>query len=326
MGAKAKYYKEIENDISNTQLNLNDKRGIDVNGSESNKKIHSLYINENELTYDGNIELNNGLDNTKDVNKISYKLNHDNNDVKNGFINKKSDENIYSKSDYVDDIIINSHPRFGTLTRNIRKRRGKKVDIRVPIYKDINTNLTEATEDEPYPGSIHMDAMGFGMGSCCLQVTVGTCTLNSTCYLYDQLVPLTPILLLLPHLHPIYKGKLTDYDNRFSIISQAVDDRTDEEKDPNSSKYIYKSRYSPAYSYISENIYIQDYHNDYPKMPINKEYLEKMLECGVPKRLSEHFCNLLVRDPLVYFLKKLKYKIQVIVLILRVSTQPIGIL
>jgi len=32
---------------------------------------------------------------------------------------------------------------------------------------DKNTS-TEITEDEPYPGFIHMDAMAFGMGNCCL--------------------------------------------------------------------------------------------------------------------------------------------------------------
>ena len=62
------------------------------------------------------------------------------------------------------DKTCNPHPRFGGLTKSIRERRGKKVDIRVPIYKDTNTNLTEATEDEPYPGEIYMDAMHFGMG------------------------------------------------------------------------------------------------------------------------------------------------------------------
>lgn len=49
-----------------------------------------------------------------------------------------------------------------TLTQNIRERRGEKVDIRMPIYKDINTpNGMEY---------IDMDCMAFGMGSSCLQV------------------------------------------------------------------------------------------------------------------------------------------------------------
>jgi hypothetical protein len=42
-------------------------------------------------------------------------------------------------SEYISDGIINPHPRFGTLTANIRQRRGSKVNIRVPLFRDINT-------------------------------------------------------------------------------------------------------------------------------------------------------------------------------------------
>ncbi len=34
---------------------------------------------------------------------------------------------------------INPHPRFATLTGNIRRRRGDKVDIRVPLFRDART-------------------------------------------------------------------------------------------------------------------------------------------------------------------------------------------
>ena len=42
-------------------------------------------------------------------------------------------------SEYISDNIINPHPRFGTLTANIRQRRGEKVNIRVPLFRDVNT-------------------------------------------------------------------------------------------------------------------------------------------------------------------------------------------
>jgi hypothetical protein len=42
-------------------------------------------------------------------------------------------------SEYIGDGIINPHPRFGTLTANIRQRRGSKVNIRVPLFRDVNT-------------------------------------------------------------------------------------------------------------------------------------------------------------------------------------------
>jgi glutamate--cysteine ligase catalytic subunit len=76
--------------------------------------------------------------------------------------------NEASRSKFVIDKTINSHPRFAGLVKSIRERRGSKVEIKVPIYKDVYTNMTEATEREPYPGFIYMDAMHFGMGQCCL--------------------------------------------------------------------------------------------------------------------------------------------------------------
>ena len=213
--------------------------------------------------------------------------------------------NPYTQSIFLNDNIINKHPRFGTLAKNIRERRGKKVEIKIPIYKDINTNL-EVSPEEPYKDFVYMDAMGFGMGNCCVQVTLGTCCLESALYLYDELIPFTPILLAISSNTPLFKGKLTDYDNRWSSISQSVDDRTDEERDPKSDKYIYKSRYSSCYSYISNCKYMKDYMNDYPKMPINQDYYKKFTENGFEHNLAMHFCNLLVRDPLVIFSEKIK--------------------
>ena len=65
-------------------------------------------------------------------------------------------------SQFIPDSLINPHPRFGALTRNIRLRRGSPVQIHVPIFRDLNTPKTE--------NSIFADAMAFGMGSCCVQV------------------------------------------------------------------------------------------------------------------------------------------------------------
>ena len=44
-----------------------------------------------------------------------------------------------TESEYIGDEIINPHPRFGTLTANIRQRRGSKVNIRVPLFRDRKT-------------------------------------------------------------------------------------------------------------------------------------------------------------------------------------------
>ena len=74
------------------------------------------------------------------------------------------EHNKSSRSIFVIDDTINPHPRFAGLVKSIRERRGEKVNIQVPIYQDLNTNLTEPTVEEPYPGQIYMDAMHFGMG------------------------------------------------------------------------------------------------------------------------------------------------------------------
>ena len=210
--------------------------------------------------------------------------------------------NRLSYSNYLSDKIINRHPRFGNLTRNIRQRRGSKVDIKIPLFKDKNTDITTVSKLDPVPGYITMDAMGFGMGCCSLQVTIGSDFLDDCLKIYDQLIPLAPLFLVLTSSAPIHRGKLSDYDNRWIIISKSVDDRTEEERDPNSDKYVYKSRYSPVYSYIGK---VNKYFNNYPKFPINQEYYNQFIEAGISKNLATHFCNLLVRDPLVIFDKKI---------------------
>ena len=83
-------------------------------------------------------------------------------------------------------ILFSLYITYSALTKNIRKRRGEKVNIQVPIYHDINTSL---------PPMIHMDAMGFGMGSCCLQVTFQAESLEESRILYDQLVVIAPLVV-----------------------------------------------------------------------------------------------------------------------------------
>lgn len=117
-------------------------------------------------------------------------------DIQNGEHSKYKKENPFSHSIFIKDEIINSHPRFPALSRNIRERRGEKVNIRIPLFIDDNTNLI-ATEEEPYPGYIYMDAMAFGMGNCCIQVTFSTKDIESARFFYDQLAILAPLIVFL---------------------------------------------------------------------------------------------------------------------------------
>lgn len=76
---------------------------------------------------------------------------------------------------------------------------------------------------------VYMDALAFGMGSCCLQITFQAKNMTEGRKLYDQLSPLGPILLALTAAAPIYKGFLVDTDVRWNQIGAVVDDRTPEE-------------------------------------------------------------------------------------------------
>lgn len=59
-----------------------------------------------------------------------------------------------TESNYIGDGIINPHPRFAALSANIRKRRGEKVNIRVPLFHDTNTPE-------------YKDLTGYSADSCC---------------------------------------------------------------------------------------------------------------------------------------------------------------
>lgn len=150
------------------------------------------------------------------------------------------------RSQFLPDEIANPHVRFPTLAANIRWRRGRKVQVNVPVFHDektpwpwwdptVNYDLHKWPEDEDVRNGavkenyIHMDAMAFGMGSCCLQITFQAKNIEEGRKMYDQLSPLGPIMLALTAATPIYKGFLADTDVRWNQISRAVDDRTPEE-------------------------------------------------------------------------------------------------
>jgi len=283
-------------------------------------------------------------------------------------------------SKWVPDECINPHARFGTLTQNIRKRRGSTVDIRVPLYVDKNTfkymsrrrkmvrdighakpstisglqdenrdrdlseNLSEdekrdlldtafsATQlKEDYydlflaaDDQIVMDAMAFGMGCCCLQVTFQAKNINESRRMYDLLTPLAPIMMGLTAAAPIFKGQLADTDVRWNVIAGAVDDRTPQERgeyvEPGSadektpkpqmagggSKRMPKSRYDSVSNYLYDNVNPDDPTRDIEQYndlnpPISQKAYDKLMAAGIDPRLSQHIAHLWTRDPLVNY-------------------------
>ncbi|NXL93759.1 GSH1 ligase, partial [Alectura lathami] len=219
-----------------------------------------------------------------------------------------------SKSLFFPDEAINKHPRFSTLTRNIRHRRGEKVVINVPIFKDKNTPSpfieTFPSDDgeaarAAKPDYIYMDAMGFGMGNCCLQVTFQACSISEARYLYDQLATICPIVMALSAASPFYRGYVSDIDCRWGVISASVDDRTREERglEPlkNNHYRISKSRYDSIDSYLSE---CGEKYNDID-LTIDKDIYEHLIKEGIDHLLAQHIAHLFIRDPLTLFEEKI---------------------
>ncbi|XP_029451573.1 glutamate--cysteine ligase catalytic subunit [Rhinatrema bivittatum] len=219
-----------------------------------------------------------------------------------------------SKSLFFPDEAINGHPRFSTLTRNIRHRRGEKVAINAPIFKDVNTpspfieKFPSSNGDggkAAKPDHIYMDAMGFGMGNCCLQVTFQACSISEARYLYDQLATICPIAMALSAASPFYRGYVSDIDCRWGVISDSVDDRTQEErglKPLKNNKYrISKSRYDSIDSYLSK---CGEKYNDLDLI-VDKEIYKQLTKEGIDHLLAQHVAHLFIRDPLTLFEEKI---------------------
>ncbi|XP_026763971.2 glutamate--cysteine ligase catalytic subunit [Galleria mellonella] len=210
---------------------------------------------------------------------------------------------------FPDEGIFPGHPRFKTLSSNIRRRRGEKVAINLPIYRDVNTKVPvdDSYQLEPNaakPDCVYMDAMGFGMGCCCLQLTFQACCIVEARTLYDQLAPLCPIMLALSAASPIYRGFLTDVDCRWNVISASVDCRTREERglEPlrNSKFNIHKSRYDSIDSYLSPE------HEKYNDIPIvhDPAIYRRLREGGIDHPLALHVAHLFIRDTVSLFSEK----------------------
>ncbi|KAJ7287577.1 glutamate-cysteine ligase catalytic subunit [Mycena rebaudengoi] len=208
---------------------------------------------------------------------------------------------ISSHSLFLPEEITNPHARFPTLTANIRQRRGSKVAINLPLYFDTNTPRPfidptipwersiyaedpEAKAGAALPDHIYMDAMGFGMGCCCLQLTFQACHVADARRMYDGLVPIGPILL--------------------ALTCVDVDDRTEEERGlkplKNDRFKIPKSRYDSVDLYISNDWINRPEYNDNP-LPHDESIYTRLRDHGLDDLLSKHISHLFIRDPLVVF-------------------------
>ncbi|KAI6040303.1 glutamate-cysteine ligase-domain-containing protein [Pisolithus marmoratus] len=219
---------------------------------------------------------------------------------------------------FLPEEITNPHPRFGTVTANIRNRRGSKVAVNLPIFEDERTPRPfvdpaipwerDIYQDDPESKNgaalidhIYMDAVGFGMGCCCLQLTFQCCNVNEARRMYDALIPIAPIMLALTAASPIWRGYLADVDCRWNVIAGSVDDRTPEERglEPlkNSRYIIPKSRYDSVDLYISSEWTNKPAYND-TTVPCDGAVKNRLLSHGIDELLSKHIAHLFIRDSL----------------------------
>ncbi|KIY44398.1 glutamate-cysteine ligase catalytic subunit [Fistulina hepatica ATCC 64428] len=226
-----------------------------------------------------------------------------------------------SHSLFLPEEIANPHIRFPTLTANIRRRRGSKVVINLPIFIDTNTPRPfvdptipwhrnvyredpEAKNGAALLDHIYMDAMGFGMGCCCLQLTFQACNVSEARTMYDGLIPVGPILLALSAASPLWRGYISDVDCRWNVIAGSVDDRTEEERGLKPLKKdrfkIPKSRYDSVDLYISKTRVNRPEYND-SDVPYDEEIRRRLIDHGIDELLAKHIAHLFIRDPLVVF-------------------------
>lgn len=79
---------------------------------------------------------------------------------------------------------------------------------------------------------------------------------------------------------PIFRGLLADIDVRWTVISQSVDDRTPEERNPKSKAYIPKSRYDSISTFISPEPSLLPKYNDL-NIPIDEYTLNTLKDAGM---------------------------------------------
>ena len=181
-----------------------------------------------------------------------------------------------------------------------------------------------ASADDGAAPYIHMDAMAFGMGACCLQTTYQARDIAESRALYDQLAVLAPLLLALSANTPIWRGHLADTDVRWDAISASVDCRTEPERGVGGVRgevegggsggtgdehlagggirRLSKSRYSSISTFIggTETSLVDAVHNDIP-CEADPAEMEILLGAGLDERLARHVAYLFSRDPLVIY-------------------------
>lgn len=215
-----------------------------------------------------------------------------------------SEKQRYNSLFYSNEIIMQD-ALFLSATYNKIDRINSMPRINVPIFRDTKTpnpfiekfpNFEDGEED-----NIFMDHDGFAMGCCCIQVTFQGSSLEDAQHLYDQLTPISPLVLALSASSPIWRGYLSDIDCRWNVIKQAFDDRTQEElgKEPlKNDRYILKKgRFDTTDCYLSAE---GSKYNDF-KYDRDENVYNTLITDNMDPSLAGHFANMFTRDPMLIY-------------------------
>lgn len=128
-------------------------------------------------------------------------------------------------------------------------------------------------------------------GGCALQATFSARNLQDACRLYDQLIPLGPLMLALSAATPIYKGRLVATDTRWEAMCWAGDDRKPSEKPD------LQPRSGCTPMYLEEAPSARQMNDQVLKSAEGTK--SDLYKHGVPPALATYLAHVLGRAPLV---------------------------
>ena len=218
--------------------------------------------------------------------------------------------NGLQRSQFIQDHLASPYERYQVFCANLRDRRGSAMVENVPIYRDTHTPWpfhdptvsfglkhwpedASITRDVVNENHIFGDAATLGGSSCGLQVTMQARNLDQARMLYDQLIPMTPVLLALTAGTPTFKGYLSDTDTRWAVMADSVDDRTPDERERN-----LKLRVCSNSTYLSLDERLRPEYQ-LPDLPVLEGLKAKLIDAGMDETLATHFAHVFTRDPFV---------------------------
>lgn len=245
-----------------------------------------------------------------------------------------------SGSIFVGDGLINPHPRFGTLTANIRSRRGRKMEILVPLYMDkaVNVDVSRKNPNEPlfdaalggrqcilYRDEIarvagaesrlyalHRDGclmkqgdLYIYMDAMCFGMGMNCVQATFSCRtLSDARYLYDQLIVMAPLLL-----SLTAATPFFRGCVAATDTRWDvismavDSRKADEMNTVRKSRYSTNSLYISDRPHLGERLGELNDLEItvNERAYDALIRCGVDPLLARHVALLFIHDPLVIF-------------------------